>query len=273
METWSRATPWRQGKFLSKATATELGLSTSEPDCLVVVASHDCDLTQPPESEPCVEVVVGKEITDAQFNGNFANGKNARKLHLPIVSSEKPYIELEALKKASIPKVNLLGHTPSDVHLSKSDKVTFQRWLASRYRRSAFPDEFEQRLTTHKLDRKIADAGKKLGSDIAAIYFDIANEEAGPDDIYLLDIVILYQTADDAGRARASAESLKDKIQNAFKAKLFNESGQDWQDIELRFVDVVSDEALTYRQSQLLKPWRLEYISLGSDPQQPISEE
>jgi DNA-dependent RNA polymerase auxiliary subunit epsilon len=273
METWSRATPWRQGKFLSKATATELGLATNKPDCLVVVASHDCDLTQSSESEPCVEIVVGKEIMNSQFNGNFTNGKNARKLHLPIEGSDMPYIELEVLNKASIQKADLLGHTPSDVHLSKSGKVIFQRWLASRYRRSAFPDEFEQRLATHKLDRKIADAGKKLGSNIAAIYFDIVNEEARPNKIYLLDVVILYQTTDDAERARESAESLKDKIQKAFQAKLFNETNQTWKDIELRYVDVISDEALTYRQSQILKPWRLEYISLGADPQQPISGE
>lgn len=274
MESWSRATPWRQGKFLSQATAVELGLPINESDGLVViVASHDCDLTQSPESEPDVEVVIGKEITGDEFNGNFANGKNARKLHLPIEGSEKPYIELEVLKKVSMPKINLLRHTPSDIHLSKSGKVIFQRWLASRYRRSAFPDKFEQALAEHKLDRKIADAGKKLGSDIAAIYFDIANEEADPDDTYLLDVVILYQTVEDVEVARKSAESLKNKIEKAFQAKLFNEFDQTWREIELRYVDIISDEAFTYRQSQILKPWRLEYISLGAEPQQSISEE
>ncbi|MBA55345.1 MAG: hypothetical protein CMK89_12895 [Pseudomonadales bacterium] len=149
----------------------------------------------------------------------------------------------------------------------------FQRWLASRYRRSAFPDEFEQRLTKHKLDKKIADAGKKLGSDVAAIFFDLANEEAATNETYLLGITIMYQTDDDPERAREAANSLKEKIENAFKAKLYNDTDDAWQDIELEYVDIISDEALSYRMSQILKPWRLEYISLGADPQQPIDKE
>lgn len=273
METWSRATPWRQGKFLTKDSANALGLSAGDATCLVVVASHDCDLSQLPESEPYVEVVVGREITKDKFNGNFTNGKNARKLHLPIEGADTSYIEIEVLSKKSVLKTDLASHVPSNASLSNPSKVIFQRWLASRYRRSAFPDEFEQRLTKHKLDKKIADAGKKLGSDVAAIFFDLANEEAATNETYLLGITIMYQTDDDPERAREAANSLKEKIENAFKAKLYNDTDDAWQDIELEYVDIISDEALSYRMSQILKPWRLEYISLGADPQQPIDKE
>ncbi|MGB3622716.1 MAG: hypothetical protein WBA20_15330 [Ketobacter sp.] len=249
METWSRATPWRQGKFLTKNSATALGLSADGFDSLVVVASHDCDLSQLPESEPYVEVVVGREVTGEELNGNFTNGKNARKLHLPIEGGDTPYIELEVLSKQSVLKTELAEHAPSDVHLNKSAKVIFQRWLASRYRRSAFPDQFEQRLTRHKLDRKIVDAGKKLGSDIAAIYFDLTNEEASPDETYLLGIVIMYQTEDDTARAKAAATSMKSKIETAFQAKLYSNTDHKWKDIELEYVDVISDEEFSYRMS------------------------
>ena len=36
--------------------------------------------------------------------------------------------------------------------------------------------------------------------------------------------------------------------------------------------DVISDEALTYKQSTQLKLWRLDYISLAEDPPHPIIE-
>lgn len=44
----------------------------------------------------------------------------------------------------------------------------------------------------YKLDRKIVDVGKKLGSDIVVIYFDLINEEVSLDKIYFLGIVIMY---------------------------------------------------------------------------------
>jgi len=37
--------------------------------------------------------------------------------------------------------------------------------------------------------------------------------------------------------------------------------------------DAVSEEVLTYRQYTLLKPWRLEHLSLAADPQQLMAPE
>lgn len=274
MDTWSRSTPWRQGKFLTNETAAELGLTDGDPDTSVVVVTHDCDLTQPPEFEPEIEVVVGKLLSKDVVDGNCTNAKNSRKLHLLINGAKKLFLEIEATKKSRISKFFLIAHTPSiDIHLDKKGKTILQRWLASRYRRSAFPDEFETRLKSNKLDKKLADAAKKQGSNIAVIYFDIKNEDIKSDENYLLDIVILYDTAMDANAAAHSAEILKTKIRDLFESRLYNKSVESWKDIELGYVDVVSDESLSYKDSQLLKAWRLEYISLGADPQQPVAEE
>lgn len=273
MDSWSRSTPWKQGMFLTKETSEELGITDGDPNTAVIVVTHDCDLAQLPESEPCIELVVGKLIDEKQVDGNFTNAKTARKLHLPIASANKPFLELEATQKISIDKQALLGHFPSTPQLSKESKVILQRWLASRYRRSAFPDAFESRLRHHKLDKKIAEAGKKLGSDISVIYFDIRKNEAENQGNFLLDIVILYNTSMEADSARRSAETFKDKIKTAFESRLYNENDDSWEGIELGYVDAISDESLSYKQAQNLKAWRLEYISLGADPQQPISEE
>ncbi len=273
MEAWSRSTPWRQGKFLANATAAELGLTDGGPDALVIVVTHDCDLTQLPESEPTIEIVIGRQIEKESFNGNFSNAKNARKLHLPIEGANKPYLELIAARKQSIDKTSLLNQLPAPIELSEQSKTTLGRWLAKRYRRSAFPDAFETRLSSNKLDRKISDAVKNCGESIAEIYFDLRNPKAAPHENYMLDIVILYSTVNDADTARIDAEAARIKIETAFRARLYDKEQKTWKDIELGYVDVVADESLTYRHSQLLKAWRLEHISLGAEPQQPIAEE
>ncbi len=273
MEAWSRSTPWRQGKFLASETAAELGLTEGDPDRVVIVVTHDCDLTQSIESEPEIEVVIGSLIEAYQLDGNFSNAKNARKLHLSIEGGHKPYIELIATDKQRINKVSLINQSPSLMELNGQNKTTLCRWLAKRYRRSAFPDEFETRLTNNKLDRKISDAVKNCGENIAEIFFDLRNPEAVANENYQLDIIILYSTAHDAGAARIDAEAASKKIQTAFETRLYDKKHETWKDIELGYVESVADESLTYRQSQLLKAWRLEHISLAADPQQPIAEE
>ena len=46
-----------------------------------------------------------------------------------------------------------------------------------------------------------------------------------------------------------------------------------WLHIELRSCDPVSESVLTYQQFKQLKRWRLEHISLGAEPQQPVLAE
>lgn len=280
MDEWSRNTQWRQGSFLPPQATVSLELITASTDSktLVIVASHDCDITHDPEIEPQVEVMVGKEISEQEIDGNNSNAKNARKLHIGLSGHPARFAEFTATNKVSVCKSSLFKFLPSATEqLASEEKNIFQRWLACRYRRSAFPDEFENRLKKHKLHLKISRASKRLGSNIAAIYFDVdeGREVSRTDssETYLLDIVILYHTSQNAESAKAGAESLKTKIEAAFKKKLYDKEKDQWRDIELRHLDVVADEALTYKQSQILKMWRLEHISLGADPQQPIPKE
>ena len=282
MEEWSRNTPWRQGSLLSLSTVECFGLSHPEQgsETVVIVASHDCDISQDVAVEPNVEVVIGKVlcVDSSSLDGNYTNAKNARTLHIPLAGETTQYVEFVSTNKQSIDKRRLLDHQP-DSHfcIEREFRITFQRWLASRYRRSAFPDEFEQRLVQNKLDQKIANAMKKTSAHITAIFFDVDEGKelvhAGPQGCYCLDIIILYSTSTDADAALLTANTAKSTIETAFKNKLYDESTDQWQEIELRYVEAISDEALTYKQSTLMKQWRLDYISLQADPQQPILEE
>jgi hypothetical protein len=151
-------------------------------------------------------------------------------------------------------------------------------WLASRYRRSAFPDEFERRLTSKefKLHEKIAKAVKPHGDLIAGVFFDVDEgaevTRGGPDDTYTLDIIILHSADPDFDAAEKAAETAAKTIEQAFKDKLFDAT-KTWQHIELRSCDPVSESVLTYQQFRQLKRWRLEHISLAAEPQQPMLAE
>lgn len=279
---WSRDTPWRQGSLLTDVAVMELGLEHPDhpEDTIVIIATHDCDLAQPVETEPMLEVVVGhciKRVED--MDGNYTHAKTPRTLHIQFEGDPPLQAEFTSAKKYSISKQALIGFKPrANQHLYPAGQATFQRWLAARYRRSAFPDEFDRRLKSEtKLAGKITKAIKPHGKLIIAVLFDVDEGQnhirSGPDDVYILDITLLYSVEADFNKAEEAACGAQKMIQAAFKHKLFNQKTKIWQSIELRYCDVVSEEALTYRQFSLMKPWRLEHISLGADPQQPIPAE
>lgn len=277
MPDWTRETPWRQGHLLPPEAVRSLGLipdAASRENALVVVASHDCDIAQSPTIEPTIEVIVGSRIAD--LDGNFTHAKNARKLHVKFDSEIPLLAEFVAGNMKPISKESLISHDPDERHrLSPTAKNTFQCWLAARYRRSSFPDEFETRLKNKpaKLDEAIAKAVKSHGESIVKILFDVDDGQEvihrGMEDAYRLGIFLLYAVEPDEAESRASAEKAKFDIETAFSSKARNGH----MGIELIYVDIISEEALTYRQFMLLRPWRLDYISLGSEPQQPMPTE
>lgn len=244
---------------------------------LVIVASHDCDLAQGPEVEAAVEVIVGRLV--ANGDGNCTHAKNARKLHVEFGGDAAFWAEFEATGKFSVDKLKLNEFAPrADAQLPPEKQAIFQMWLASRYRRSAFPDEFERRLTSKefKLHEKISRAVKPYGELIAGVFFDVDEgaevARGGPDDSYTLDITILHAAEPDFDAAEKAAIAVATAVEKAFRDKLFDPT-KTWRNIELRSCEPVSESVLTYQQFKQLKRWRLEHISLAADPQQPVLAE
>jgi hypothetical protein len=274
---WLRKTPWRQGKLIAAEDSAKLNLCSKE-ECartLVIVASHDCDLTQPQEIEPNVEVIVGKLTTD--IDGNFSHAKNPRRIQLAF-DGEKPATgEFEAIRKSTVSKSELGEFKPrQNLILSPENANTFQLWLASRYRRSAFPDEFEEKLKEAKIIDKISKAVKPHADDISGLFFDVdAGREIvhiNADDTYQLGVYILYPTEHTPEKSLAAAIDVKAKIMLAFEDALYKPH-EKWQHVELCYCDVVSEEVLTYAQFKQLKRWRLDHMSLVATPQLPTVAE
>lgn len=150
------------------------------------------------------------------------------------------------------------------------------RWLAARYRRAAFPDEFERRLKEAKLPRRIEMALDTAGKHVVAVFFDVDGGENhqrnGPADLYRLGIYLLYDTSQNESDAASAARSAADAIEKAFESA-FQSQDKAWKNIRLEYCDVIADQAMSYRNSLLFKQWRLEHISLDDDPPQPVLEE
>lgn len=278
MQDWDRETPWRQGFFLGEDAILALILPDKEnlKNTVVIVATHDCDLTQHPDAEPMVEVVIGCLVDILQ--GNFTHTKSPRKLHLELKNEGSiVFAEFLAKNKISITKEHLAKFLPNNAQSLDDENINiFQRWLALRYRRSAFPDEFESRLKSIKLDEKISGILRKHGVSITAVFFDVDEGRDLPktssDDTYILDITIIYGDKPDYNAALDAAEKARDAIKTLFKKKLYKLDNDNWVDIELRDCEVMSENALTYKQSTELKQWRLEHISLSETPTQATIE-
>lgn len=271
----SRATPWRQGLVLEKHAAIDLGLIPPDAadDSVVVMVTHDCDIASDVSREPDVEVIVGQRISNL---GADTNAKAVRRLHISFDTSNGPVpVELHAASKVTRPKCAALAKPPrKDWKLAPEGLVTLQKWLAARYFRSAFADEFERRLKDKpaKLDRKIAKALHVPSEHILAVLFDVDGGverlRNGPDDLYELHITLLYDSSTDEPAAYEAAQKAADAIEDSFERAFFEASK--WKNIKLLACVPVSDNAMTVAQSRLLKQWRLDYVSLEADPPHPM---
>jgi hypothetical protein len=271
MAVWDRQTPWRQGSVLSAETLISLGLnSEAEENAIGVVISHDCDLAQGLEVEPALEIIVGKRVP--RQDGNFSHAKNPRRGHFELTASdgEGVSIELFAPDKKFLQKANLEDYQPSkDLRFEPRQLAILQHWLAARYRRSAFSDEFEGRLSTTGLRGRLAKIVEPLGSKLIAVFFDVDGGQEithiGDDDPFNLSIILLYSTDTDPNLAQQMAAEAAQKIEHEFET-ICKVAGN-WVHIELLECTVISDNALTYALSTQLKKWNIDHMSLRSIPQ------
>jgi len=271
MTDWRRDNSWRQGCVLTKEAADKIGLIEAQPGSTIfVVVSHDCDIAQLPESEPYIEVVSVNPIDSP--DGNCTHAKNPRKLHLPFsIIREQVWVEIIASNKIQLPKAALANLKPNpDFSITWEHLSILQRWLATRYRRAAFPDAFESRLRDTGIKDRLTKILAPLGEHIHAVFFDVDNGEAvvreAPEDTYALAIYLLFNTNVDPLVAEEEVAKASAKITGLFQSKCFVKG--EWKFIELVCCDPISDEALTFRQSVLLKKWNLDHYSLR-DTSQP----
>jgi hypothetical protein len=245
---------WRQGSAVStlpdvNGIPTTVGTGPGGSPCGWILISHDCDIVHHDlDNEPSVEFIAMWPIDAA--DGNFLHGKNPRRLHMKVGTSA---VEFRAAAMVRIPRASLaeLSLVP-EMGLPKADADDLVNWVARRYVRSAFPDEFNNRLKTCSKDiHKLFGSG---GTDIAAAYLLLSTSEELPEgEKYEVDLVLAMREDDfNDTEKRGTANELLGKL-----TKLFGGCPG----ISMGEADVKSEGEITLSQLRHLKRLDLDHLS------------
>ena len=151
-------------------------------------------------------------------------------------------------------------------------KRILKQWLAARYGRPAFPNEFERRLRKGNLERKIAKILQPDAQYLIGLFFDLGQQrgiEAPEGEPYALSISVVYDTAKgDTAKGvdvRRLAEQAATKLRTLFeqvygKAEVASE-------IALDHCEAVADISMTLADLRRVDQWRLESLSLQDENQ------
>ncbi len=272
---WTRDTPWRQGHVLTAEAIQALGLfhpETPDSTCVVVI-SHDCDLANDAlQIEPDVEIIVGRHLPKG--DGNYFWAKAPRTLHIDVLQNDiAAVVELVATAKRFIPKQALAAFSPDAAYSFPGKSLSALRsWLGIRYNRAAFPDPFVDRLSQSKVDKRLAKIIEPVGNLLSAVYFDVdGGQEIDHSDgsPYELKIVLAYPPGDDPEQAADEVEKLEFEIADLFEKKHFDQATGKWNGVALKQCMSISEDDLRVSRARLLTQWRLEYMTLKADEEQP----
>jgi len=195
---------WKQGSCLLVEDSNSFGLSPG----LYIVLSQDCDLINTSlEKEPYIELVFVNEIE--KTDGRCSGGKNPRKLH--FCHQTKNY-ECQIKDRLFVDR-NLLRITTPLCHLDNKTKNLLIDWVIKRYNRTAFPDNFNKRVTK-KQKKEIDKLLQAHYSDIHDLYIQLSTfEELDDKRKYKINLFILVKDETDDKKISKIKDSLEEIIQ------------------------------------------------------------
>jgi hypothetical protein len=256
-----KANHWQQGAFLLVDENTSILIETPSmkdylPEGLYIVLTQDCDLLNSDlQKEPVAELILTSKIVRAK--PQYLSGQNPRILHLELNSMEASCsLEFFPQKRFFIARNHLENEVATEFLDPKHLKILI-RWVANRYKRSGFPDSFNQRLRG-KIDtvKKILD---EYGHNTLGLFIRLSTEkELSEDEPYGIYVVMLVEKS-----TYAQTDKLE-KIQEGFdkiSALLSQIQGINLLDDS----DVQSMDEISAHQYGLLKQWDFDYLSFSNE--------
>ena len=167
---------WLQGSVVKRENVSQLlelaGKSElmADQDILLIVASGSCDVAN--GADPVVEFSIARSI--ARVDGNFNYNKNPRCLHCNLESAllSQLCVDLKAHEKVMILKdhipINIAPDT--EIRFSQNELNFYVDWLAARYKRPAFPTEFDRRIDSAWDKGKRKKVAAKVSDKLIGIY-------------------------------------------------------------------------------------------------------
>ena len=240
---------WRQGSVVRDDLAAKLRAeSLLPPDipegAVFVVISHGCDLTNDSfEKEPQIELLVVRPATKQALR---LQGRDPRCLQIPIEGApDGSLLEARAHGRFFLDRQVLLGHSPhAEMRLGDQSRRRLADWLAKRYSRAAFPDEFNRRL--QPAQEEIKKLFRQQGDPISELFLTLEDTELPEEETYGVLVWAVMREADyRRDPVRAEAQGSFDRL-----LALLNGCKGISADGELR-----SDADLTLHEIRAAKRW------------------
>lgn len=270
---------WRQGCQVDPEYALDNGLiEASDAKSVLLVATHDCDLQSTAESE--VEIFLATIVDTAR--PECTQGKSPRTLHLPGAFGVDGALAIVQGRTFRVAKELLLASDPIQ-SLDDSDRSLLATWLASRYKRAAFPDSLDQRMRRAKtIDRtKLADknianikkdrslAKQLLGvfttdcGPVEGIYLGLSGKESvelAPSDTYSLTIVVVAKSRhpNEEEAALKTASIVAATIQGLFENATWDKSAGE---IILKASVPTTERSFSLYEFRRMLRWHLDWLS------------
>jgi hypothetical protein len=250
---------WKQGAIL-RSTALKFAYSKLAPDgegielgersvknkeCLVI-ASQDCDILS--ESEDYIEVIVCTKES-AKFCARLVEGNSSRWF---LVDADKRLVA-QAPYRVHLKKEALETFEPEDWSLNGEDLERFARWLARRYIRPAYPNEFVE-IFQSPFDEVFENAPDNVVTDFTRVVREIRISKSsiqGPP--YSIDFVLLTlredvteQEADAIGFVQESLSNTFDPLPQIDSVAFNTRTLEEMSAAEYFATDPVYQENLTY---------------------------
>ena len=220
-------------------------------DNIFLVISQTCDLINPCfVSEPFLEVLRLKAI-NTPVSPEYAGGKNSRKINfkMPLCGEECTF-QAMPFERCFVDRQLLQTQKPDD-HAPNSTIETIVTWLTRRFSRTAFPEQFNQRLG--KQVKKIEKIIKKLIL-VQDIYIKLLPfTELSDDTQYKIEICLLID-ANHYDDTTIYNEYIK--LKNDLERQFNLCSGIDCQTVDLR-----SNADISVREIQEYKRWDYSYLT------------
>lgn len=253
-----------QGSIVSPEFNGDLaryGKSPAPEDRRLVVISQSCDVVQrSDQAEPEVELLVLQPIE--KLDGAFTSGKHSRNLHLNSkLAGEVASYSTTPFHKLRLPREALLAWHPSPEEFLPDREIrAITHWLAARYVRAAFPDDFEGRLRgVPKFKEKTKKQAKKISKNVRGIYLKLyPDAELGEEEVYSVQLLALVRKG-----CHLEDPSVVGPIEAI--VELFKQAGMDVRHA-IRGEDTVPYSVVVDE----YRPWNFDSISLDQDPQDAL---
>ncbi len=204
----STALKFAYGTLASDGESIETGeRSVKNRECLVV-ASQDCDILS--KSEPYLEVLICTKET-AKFCAKLVEGNSSRWF---LVDADKRLVA-QAPYRVHLQKEALEKFEPEGWSLDGEALERFARWLARRYIRPAYPNEFVE-VFQEPFDQVFENASETTVEDFSRVVREVRISKSstqGPP--YNIDFVLLTLREDLLEQELDALVSMQERITEA----------------------------------------------------------